>query len=871
MTFNADLHRSTLKLPNRLARNGNGVYDSALEMSVLDAGPEYGRGPRDQQPTMVFIHGFGGRAAYWEYQLEQFQLDYRVIALDLRGHGYSDAPTAAEGASYDVPELVADIAAALDQLEVPQRFILVCHSFGGALSAYFLKQFPQRVSALVMIASAARFRLRLAGRIVLRMPPRIFDMVRKLMPYAGITAARIYPPSHVVYLQNRNALLPWDGSEYLRAIAVPTLVILGHRDILFDEAAYKEVARLIPGAEELVVPVSAHQVMVERPDAVNRAIQRFLQMQSDPSELAERRARQKAERRAARKQLEAERPWLKFYDARTPYRIKMPTVALPRLLEATARRFGKTTALSYRGGKIDWRELDRQANRFAHGLLDMRIKPGERVLLALPNMPSLVIAYFGILKAGAVAVLSDAATPKEILLTRIADAGAVMLVTTTDRYDELRDELQGDRRAAGLRRVIFASMIDHMGWREKLKFAALHHVQEGHWLPWFRQDKQHRRHERRYLKFKQVLGRGSVAPTELTQDAGDIAVVVYTYGASGTPLPVALSHRNLASNALQLRHWLPESRPGDERFLAQQSLASAYGLTGLLHLGVYLGATLILLPGPELEPLLKTVKKMRPTYFPTTPRMVRELAHTPGIRRYGLASIRVCAVSGSPLAQEIREEFEKLTRGRLVEAYGLTEASPAVLAMPLAARRIQGVVGIPLPDTEVKVVDLDTGAELPSDTLGELWVRGPQLFSGYDHGPAGAAGQGASALNLIARKISKERLHDGWLATGDVASIDEDGFVSIIDRKSNMGIRGGQRVFPRQIEEVLFEHPAVAVAHVKWSPDEEGVQHLRAEVLLHHNMKLGADDLLKYASKRLHASALPDSIAVEQKNTTVLF
>ncbi|MGB7191979.1 MAG: alpha/beta fold hydrolase [Collimonas pratensis] len=869
MTFNTDLHRSTLKLPGRLGRDGG----AALEMSVVDAGPEYGRGARNQQPTMVFIHGFGGRAAYWEYQLEQFQADYRVIALDLRGHGYTDAPTEADGARYDVPELVADIAAALELLEVPPQFILVCHSFGGALSSHFLKQFPERVSALIMIASAARFRLRWAGRTLLRMPPPIFGMVRKVMPYFGITAARIYPPPHVVYLQNKNALLPWDGREYLRAIKVPALVILGHRDILFDETAYKEVASLIPGAEELVVPVSAHQVMVERPDAVNRAIERFLQMQSDPAEQAERRLRQKAERRAARKQLESERPWLKFYDARTPYRIKLPTVALPRLLEATARRFAKTTALSYRGGKIDWRELDRQANRFANGLIEMRIKPGERILLAMPNIPSLVVAYFGILKAGAVAVLSDAATPAEILLTRIADAGAVMLVTTTNRYDELRDILQSDRRAAGLRRVIFASMIDHMGWREKLKFVALHHVQEGHWLPWFRQDKQHRKHERRYLKFKQVLGRGTVYPTELVQDVNDIAVVVYTYGASGTPLPlpVALSHRNLAANALQLRHWLPESRPGDERFLAQQPLSSAYGLTGVLHLGVYLGATLILLPGAELEPLLKTVKKMRPTYFPTTPRMVRELAHTPGVRRYGLASIRVCAVSGSPLAQEVREEFEKLTRGRLVEAYGLTEASPAVLAMPLSARRNPGVVGVPLPDTEVKVVDLDSGEPLPSDTLGELWVRGPQLFAGYDQGHADGAGHGATPLNLIAKKISKERLHEGWLATGDVASIDEDGFVSIIDRKSNMLVRGGQRVFPRQIEEVLFEHPAVAVAHVKWSPDEEGVKHLRAEVLLHHNMKLSVDDLLKYASKRLHADALPDSIAIEQKNTTVLF
>jgi len=160
---------------------------------------------------------------------------------------------------------------------------------------------------------------------------------------------------------------------------------------------------------------------------------------------------------------------------------------------------------------------------------------------------------------------------------------------------------------------------------------------------------------------------------------------------------------------------------------------------------------------------------------------------------------------------------------------------------------------------------------LPPDTLGELWVRGPQLFAGYDHAHVGLPAHGVTALNLIAKKISKERLHDGWFATGDVASIDEDGFVSIIDRKSNMLIRGGQRVFPRQIEEVLFEHPAVAVAHVKWSPDDEGVNHLRAEVLLHHNMKVSVEELLKYASKRLHADALPDSIAIEQKNTTVLF
>ncbi len=857
MTFNADLHRSTLKLENRLA------HGKALEMSVLDAGPQYERTTQEQQPTMVFLHGFGGRAAYWEYQLEKFQQDYRVIALDLRGHGYTDAPTEADGAQYSVPELVDDIAAALAQLQVPRQFILVCHSFGGALASYFIKQFPERVSALIIIASAVRFRLRPLARALMKTPPLLMAWLAKLAPYVGVKAAHVYPLSHVVYLQNKNALSPWDGTPYLRAIQTPTLVILGQRDILFDQPAYKEVARLIPDAEEIVIPVSAHQVMVERPDAVNRAIERFLLNLSDSAEqIAQRNAikieRQK-ELRAARKQLELERPWLKHYDPRTPYHIKMPTMSLPRLLEATARRFAKTPALAYYGAKLSWRELDQQANRVAHGLIRMRIKPGERVMLALPNMPQTVIAYFGVLKAGAIAVMTDAATSKEDLLTRIAETQAVMLIVTSNRYQELKQDLRTDVRATGLRRVVFAALIDYMGWREKCRFGLLRHLQDGHGLPWLLQDSQY---HKRYSRFNQLLGSGRNFPPEVLPRVEDVAVIVYTFGTTGTPLPVPLSHQNLAANALQLRHWLPESRPGDERFLAQQPLSTAYGLTGLLHLGVYLGATLILLPhmhNATLEPLLKTIKKMRPTYFPTTPQMVRRIAYSPGVRHYGLASIRVCAVSGSPLPLEIREEFEKITRGRLVEAYGLAEASPAVLAMPLLSwsvrqqRQQSGMVGLPLSDTEVKIVDLDTNAIVASDELGELWVRGPQVFAGYDD----------NGRLLRSRTASEQRLHDGWLATGDVASMDEEGFVSIIDRKDNMLIRGGTRVFPRQIEDVFFEHPAVALAEVKWAPDEEGVIHLRARIMLHRNMRTDAEELLKYASKRLHASALPDSIAIE--------
>jgi long-chain acyl-CoA synthetase len=796
------------------------------------------------------IHGFGGRAAYWQYQLENFQTDYRVIALDLRGHGYTDAPTEAQGARYDVAELVADIEAALDALQVPEQFILICHSFGGALSSYFVKQHPQRVTALIIIASAVRFRLRWPGRILLKVPPRILTWVRSLLPYLGFNAARIYPPTHVVYLQNKNALSSWDGSEYLRNIQVPTQVILGQRDILFSQHAYQEVARLIPQAEEVVIPVSAHQVMVERPDAVNRSIERFLQAQFDPLVQVENKTRKKLQRRAALKALEAQRPWLKFYDTRTPYRIKPPSVALPRLLEATARRFAKTPAVEYFGGRLDWRSIDRLANRFANGLLALNVKPGERIMLALSNTPNWIIAYYGILKIGGVAVLSHHTTEAQTLLNRMVDTQCVMLVASSDRYRELRRELRNDVRTEGLRHVVFASRIDHMGWKERLKFLLHHYAQPVQWLPWLKLYRHFTGQLSHSLKFQQVLNRGNHFPPEINVSVQDQAAIVYSYGRSGPARPIALTHLNLASNALQLRHWLPESRPGAERFLAQQPLSLAYGLSGLLHLGVYLGATLILLPESDLPLLLRTIRKLQPTFFPTSPAIIQQLANTPGVRRYGLASIRVCAVAGAPLALEIREMFEKITRGRLLEAYGLAEASPAVLAMPQAGRRQSGVVGLPLPDTEVKILDLDSGEPVAPDQIGELWVKGPQVFQGY-------AGLQSDRDTATARV-----LRDGWLATGDIASMDENGFFNIIERKENMLLRHGQRVFPRQIEEVLYEHPAIALASIVRETDASGVVYLHAQVSLHRNLSTSEEELMKYCSRRLSAGALPDSIRI---------
>lgn len=845
MSFDVDLHRHTIKLPNRLANGGT------LEMSVVEGGAA------DAAQTMVFIHGFGGRAAYWEHQLDQFQADYRVIALDLRGHGYTDAPAEAAGARYDVPELVTDVETALDVLQVQDKFVLVCHSFGGAVASMFINRHPQRVSSLVIISSAVRFQLRWAGRTLLRIPPVILTWIRNLLPYVGFNAARIYPPAHVVYLQNRNGLAVWDGTDYLKAIRSPTMVMLGQRDILFSQSAYREVAKLIPDAEEVIIPVSAHQVMVERPDAVNRGIERFLNAQIDPLLLYEYKSRRKSQRRQTLKALEADRPWLKFYDTRTPYRIKLPTVALPRLLEATARRFARTTAINYFGGRMDWRTVDRLANRFAHGLLSLQIKPGDRVMLVMPNVPAWIYAYYGILKTGGVAVLTDANTDIETLFDRIADTRPVLLITTTDRYRNLNSPLLSDRRADSLRHVVFASRKDHMGWREKLKSLMRGDAGDRNALPWFSREMYLTSQRPRFFRLHQILARGRNASPDMQLSVEQVAAIVYSYGRSGPSQPIPLTHRNLACNALQLRHWLPESRPGAERFLAQQPFSLAYGLTGLLHLAVYLGATLILVPEGDIPLLLKTVKKLQPTYFPTTPPVIQQLAYTPGVRRFGLASIRVCAVGGAPLALEIREMFEKITRGRLVEAYGVAEASPAVLAMPLAGRRQSGVVGLPLPDTEARIVDLETGATLEPERIGELWVRGPQVFSGY----------AGSAINDECSSTGRV-LQDGWLATGDIASMDDNGFFTIIERKENMLVRDGKRIFPRQIEDSLYEHPAIAYAHVGREHDIAGVVRLHAQITLHPNLAATDEELRTYCSRRLDKSALPDRFTISSTETS---
>ena len=833
MTIDVDLYRRTVALPQ--------PDGSEVRFSVIDAGP------RDALRTLVFVHGFGGRAAYWHFQLDHFHYDSRVIALDLRGHGLSDAPHS----RYDADELCGDVAALLAAVGAPERFVLVAHSFGGALSALFTTRYPERVEKLVIIGSAVQFKLKWTGRALLGLPA---PLLRFLQRFSAL--ARLYPPAHVVSAQNRNALSKWDGTEVLMRITAPTMVILGQRDFLFDEASQRQIAQLIPGAEEVVIPVTAHQVMVERPDAVNRAMERFL----GPARLAEERAARRVRARA----LEVARPWVKFYDSRTPYSIRPPAAPLQRTLEAAARRFGATAALSFYGSRISYRLLDRLANRFAHGLAGLGVAHGARVAIVLPNIPQAVIAYYGVLKLGAVAVFVNPLFSREELVERLQDSGARVLVALTS----LRGEIETIAGRAGLAHVVLTQFKAFMPLRQRLLYGAVaQHADEAHRAA--RKPAQQFDSEIdpdcQFTQFGALLARGRRSAPEGGAEVHDLAVIAYTSGTSGgtsgtsggtsggdsggdnstSGSGVMLTHAALAANALQLRHWSPELRPGDERILAVVPFSHSYGLTACLNFAPLMGATLILLPRFDVEETLNAIAREKPSIFPGVPLMFQSLAHFPGVRKYGVASIRICTSSGSPLPVEVQEEFEKLTRGRVVEAYGLTEAGPATHCNPFSGRRRHGSIGLPLPDTEARIIDPDSGAVLGPDQPGELIVRGPQLMRGYWNRPDASA----------------HALRDGWLHTGDICRMDDDGYFYVIDRRRDVIFSAGYPVYPRDIEEVLYEHPGVAEAAVAglsgWVAGDMHAAVIHAFVVPRPHTKVNAEQLLAHAAKRLPAHAVP--------------
>ncbi|MBZ0275795.1 MAG: alpha/beta fold hydrolase [Anaerolineae bacterium] len=777
-----------------------------VRLSYIEVAPEQTIG------TIVFVHGYGGYAMQWKNQLKAFSDNYRVIAYDCRGHGGSDAPYS----RYTMAEAQSDLDTLLEKLNVETPFILVGHSFGGAIVTEFAHRRPEALSHLILIAATGEYSLFQGGERLLSLPLVL------LRPIRNMVRKQLAAEAHVLKRVYFNNMKTWNGWSMFRDLKMPVLVIRGERDQVYPTAVFEEVARVIPGAEDVNIGVSRHLVPLERADAVNRAIERFISVgASEPSWRG---------RRGKTDPL-AERPWLKHYEPEVPVSLGLPNRPLYHLLNSASRRHRNRPAVTFGGRTLTYGQLNTEVNRLANALRSLGVEMGTRVMLLLPNTPQFIIAYYAILKAGGVVVSTSPVNDRDELQRQVVDSQAEIVITLTFFSKTARHVLAN----TNLRGVIFTNIKDYLGPLQKLVFTLRREMKEGHNLSGGVQKKE-------YLWTKLCQAHPATSP-KVNVRPESVAVIKYTGGTTDKPKGVMLSHRALLSNALQTRHWITHLREGRESMIAVVPFSHSYGMTTCMNVPIALGAKIIPLPNFVTLDVLKQIKQHKPTLFPGVPTMYMAINQFSGVRRYGIDSIKACISGAAPLPVEVQEAFEKLTRGRLVEGYGLTEASPVTHANPVYGLRKVGTIGIPLPGTDARIMDLVTGEPVGVGQIGEMMVRGPQIMEGY----WGEAAEGEQPITP-----------DGWLHTGDIARMDEDGYFQIISRKKDMILAGKYQVYPRDVEEVLYEHPGVKeVAVVGLARTGEDGHKVKAYVVPRSGTSLSADELIALCKRRLQEYAVP--------------
>jgi long-chain acyl-CoA synthetase len=525
------------------------------------------------------------------------------------------------------------------------------------------------------------------------------------------------------------------------------------------------------------------------------------------------------------------RPWLAHYEPGIPHTIDVPPIALPELLAAAAREFPAAPAILFYGATINYGKLDQLVSRFAAGLLRAGVAPGERIVLVLPNTPQAVICYYGALRAGATVVLTNPLHEAGALVRQVEDAQASSIVALSMFHPLIAQVLA----RAPLERVIFTNLKEYLPPTQRRLFTLLRQEREGHRVP----DAE----ARRALWLARIL-EGATAPLPAL-DPDQAAVLLYTGGTTGEARGVLHTHRSLVANALQTSAWFSEARRGGERVLCALPFSHAYGMTACMNFAVALAAAMILLPTFETQNVLHAIRRERPTIFPGVPPMYAAISEMPNARSYGLASLRACVSGAAPLPIEVQEGFERITRARLVEGYGLTEAGPVTHANPLGNLHRHGFIGLPLPSTDAKIVDLATSADLPPGQIGELLIRGPQVMQGYWNRPD---------------ETAETLLPGGWLRTGDLARMDADGFFQVIERKKEMIVAGKYNIYPRDVEEVLYEHPKVLEAAVAGVPRAEGDSELTAFVVLRRGESATAEEIIQFLRERISIYKLPRAV-----------
>ena len=476
--------------------------------------------------------------------------------------------------------------------------------------------------------------------------------------------------------------------------------------------------------------------------------------------------------------------------------------------------------------------------RFAAALKDFGVKKGDSVAILLPNVIPCVVAYYAILKIGAIVVLNNPLYSDRELTHQFTDSDSTFLIT----LDLLADRMVKLREKTNIKTIVYTSIGDYLPFVKRLLFplvakkkglaADVSPAKDLH-------------------KFKDIIAEYSPDYTQADVSIDDVAMYQYTGGTTGVSKGVMLTHKNISYQIQQLEAWFPAFEKGAEVMLGALPIFHVFGMSVSMNLAIRMGWANVLVPKPQPGPLLEAISRFKVTFAPMVPTMYIGILDHPDLDHTDLTSIKGCFSGSAPLPLEVINNFQKKTGSIIVEGFGLTESTPVTHINPFNGVRKQGSIGIPIPETECRIVDLkDNSCEMPVGEAGELLIRGPQIMKGYLNKP-----------DETKKTITK----DGFLCTGDVAKMDEDGYFYIVDRIKDMIISGGYNVYPRDIDEVLFEHPKILEACSIGIPHEKRGEAVKAFVVLKEGEKMTEREVIDYCDTKLAKYKLPVEVEFRQE------
>ncbi|MGG3940484.1 long-chain-fatty-acid--CoA ligase [Peribacillus psychrosaccharolyticus] len=525
------------------------------------------------------------------------------------------------------------------------------------------------------------------------------------------------------------------------------------------------------------------------------------------------------------------KPWLDMYPADIPAVLEYEEKPLQSFLKEIALKFPNKVSTHFMGKEMTFKEIYESSLKFAAYLKEIGLEKGDRVAILLPNTPQCVVSYFGILMAGGTVVPTNPLYTERELEYQMKDSGTKIIIT----MDILFPRVTAITPRTEIKHIIVTAIKDALPFPKNLVYPFIQKKEYGMVVKVA--------HAGNHHLYTEIMKKP--VPEELNIPVNineDLALIQYTGGTTGHPKGVMLTHKNLIANAKMCEAWLYQTKPGEERVMALLPFFHVYGMTTVLVLSIMQGNTMIIVPKFNVEDTLKTIQKQRPTMFPGAPTIYIGLLNHPDIKKYDLSSINACISGSAALPVEVQEQFERITGGKLVEGYGLSETSPVTHANLIWDEpRVKGSIGLPWPDTEAAILSLETGEPVETSEIGEIAIKGPQVMQGYWNRP----------------EETEATFKNGWLLTGDLGYMDEKGYFYIVDRKKDIIIAGGYNIYPREIEEVLYEHEAVQELVVAGIPDPYRGETVKAYIVLKEGASATEQELNQFARKHLAAYKVP--------------